>query len=167
MTYTQTSLATLRSKAGSLLQKIYTEFGLVKTELDTLAAADAAGLKIAKGSLTPGDAGDFAFTWQNPEASKIIVTRVLINITTAGGTDSSVLDVGVVADAASTANTLIDGLDLNATGIFDNITDKGENGKSLQVVDENGGTNDYITGKILVQDAAALAGKYYILYTVI
>jgi hypothetical protein len=58
-------------------------------------------------------------------------------------------------------------LNLNATGIFDNITDKGENGKSLQVVDENGGTNDYITGKILVQDAAALAGKYYILYTVI
>jgi parallel beta-helix repeat protein len=39
MTYTQTSLATLRSKAGSLLQKIYTEFGLVKTELDALAAA--------------------------------------------------------------------------------------------------------------------------------
>lgn len=167
MTYTQTSLATLRSKAGSLLQKIYTEFGLVKTELDALAAADAAGLKIAKGSLTPGDAGDFAFTWQNPEASKIIVTRVLINITTAGGTDSSVLDVGVVENATSTANNLIDGLNLNATGIFDNITDKGENGKSLQVVDENGGTNDYITGKILVQDAAALAGKYYILYTVI
>lgn len=42
MTYTQTSLATLRSKAGSLLQKIYTEFGLVKTELDALAAVDAA-----------------------------------------------------------------------------------------------------------------------------
>jgi hypothetical protein len=36
MTYTQTSLATLRSKAGSLLQKLYSEFGLVKTELDAL-----------------------------------------------------------------------------------------------------------------------------------
>lgn len=167
MTYTQTSLATLRSKAGSLLQKLYSEFGLVKTELDALAAVDAAGLKIAKGSLTPGDAGDFAFTWQNPEASKIIVTRVLINITTAGGTGSSVLDVGVVADATSTADTLIDGLDLNATGIFDNITDKGGNGKSRQVVDEKGGTNDYITGKILEQNAASLAGKYYIFYTVV
>jgi hypothetical protein len=167
MTYTQTPLATLRSKAGSLLQKLYSEFGLVKTELDALAAVDAAGLKIAKGSLAAGDADDFAFTWQNPEASKIIVTRVLINITTAGGTGSSVLDVGVVENATSTADNLIDGLDLNATGIFDNITDKGENGKSRQVVDENGGTNDYITGKILVQDAAALTGKYYILYTVI
>jgi hypothetical protein len=39
MTYTQTSLATLRSKTGSLLQKLYSEFGLVKTELDALAAA--------------------------------------------------------------------------------------------------------------------------------
>jgi hypothetical protein len=40
MTYTQTNLATLRSKAGSLLQKLYTEFGLVKTELDTLTTAN-------------------------------------------------------------------------------------------------------------------------------
>jgi hypothetical protein len=72
-----------------------------------------------------------------------------------------------VAEATSTANTLIDGLDLNATGIFDNITDKGDNGKSRQVVDEKGGTNDYITGRILEQNAASLAGKYYIFYTVV
>jgi hypothetical protein len=40
MTYTQTALDILRSKGGSLLKKIYTEFGLVKTELDALATAD-------------------------------------------------------------------------------------------------------------------------------
>jgi hypothetical protein len=40
MAYTQTTISTLRSKAGTLLQKIYTEFGLVKTELDALATAD-------------------------------------------------------------------------------------------------------------------------------
>jgi hypothetical protein len=38
MTYTQTPLATLRSKTGSLLQKLYSEFGLIKTELDALTA---------------------------------------------------------------------------------------------------------------------------------
>lgn len=167
MTYTAPGAATFVRKGGSLSSKITPELSLIDTELDTLAASDAAGLKIAKGALTAGDADAFAFAWQNPEASKIIVTRVLINITTAGGTGSSVLDVGVVANATSTADTLIDGLDLNATGIFDNITDKGEYGKSRQVVDENGGTNDYITGKILVQNAAALVGKYYIFYTVI
>ena len=167
MTYTAPGAATFVRKGGSLSSKITSELSLIDAELDTLAASDAAGLKVAKGTLKAGDADAFAFAWENPEASKIIVTRVLINITTAGGTGSSVLDVGVVADATSTADTLIDGLDLNTTGIFDNITDKGNDGKSRQVVDENGGTNDYITGKILTQNAAALVGKYYIFYTVI
>jgi len=167
MTYTAPGAATFVRKGGSLSSKITSELSLIDTELDTLAASDAAGLKVAKGTLTAGNADAFAFVWENPEASKIIVTRVLINITTAGGTDSSVLDVGVVAGATSTADTLINGLDLNATGIFDNITDKGINGKSRQIVDENGGINDYITGKILAQKADALVGKYYIFYTVI
>jgi len=167
MTYTAPGAATFVRKGGSLSSKITSELSLIDTELDTLAASDAAGLKVAKGTLKAGNANAFAFVWKNPEASKIIVTRVLINITTAGGTSSSVLDVGVVANATSTADTLIDGLNLNATGIFDNITDKGDDGKSRQVVDENGGTNDYITGKILDQNAAALVGKYYIFYTVI
>lgn len=48
MTYTQTSLATLRSKPGSLLQKLYSEFGLIKTELDALAAGGAATHKITR-----------------------------------------------------------------------------------------------------------------------
>ena len=72
--------------------------------------------------------------------------------------------VGVVADATSTADTLIDGLDLNTTGLFDNIVDKGTNGKARQIVDENGGTNDYVTGKILVANAAAVVGDVYIVY---
>ena len=121
MTYTAPSPTFLKTKTG-------TDSSIIAGELAKIAASDAAGLKVAKGTLKAGNANTFAFAWENPEASKIIVTRVLINITTAGGTDSSVLDVGVVADAASTADTLIDGLDLNATGIFDNITDKGDNG---------------------------------------
>lgn len=167
MTYTSPSPTFLKTKTGTDSSIIAGELAKIDTELDTLAASDAAGLKVAKGTLAAGNADAFAFAWENPEASKIIVTRVLINITTAGGTGSSVLDVGVVSNATSTADTLIDGLNLNATGIFDNITDKGSSGKSRQVVDENGGTNAYITGKILDQNAAALVGKYYIFYTVI
>lgn len=167
MTYTSPSPTFLKTKTGTDSSIIAGELAKIDAELDTIAASDAAGLKVAKGTLKAGNANAFAFVWENPEASKIIVTRVLINITTAGGTGSSVLDVGVVADATSTADTLINGLDLNATGIFDNITDKGEHGKSRQVVDEKGGTNDYITGKILTQNAATLVGKYYIFYTVI
>lgn len=163
MTYTAPSPTFLKTKTGTDSSIIAGELAKIDTELDAIEA----GQKVAKGTLKAGNANTFAFAWENPEASKIIVTRVLINITTAGGTGSSVLDVGVVADAASTADTLIDGLNLNATGIFDNITDTGEHGKSRQVVDKNGGANDYITGKILAQNATALVGKYYIFYTVI
>jgi len=167
MTFTAKNAAQLRARPGTPAEIMAGEFANVKTELDALAAADAAGLKILKGNLTAGNANAFAFTCQNPEASKILVTRTLIYITTAGGTAGAVLNVGPVANATSTADTLIDGLNLNATGIFDNITDKGNSGKSSQIVDEKGGTNDYITGKILEQNAAALVGKYYIFYTVI
>jgi len=120
---------------------------------------------MVKLALAAGNANAFAFVWQNPESTKVIVTRVLVNRTTAGGTGSSVLDVGPAADATSTADTIIDGLDLNATGIADNIADKGSNGTTRSVVlDEKGGTTDYITGKILAQNAAALAGYVYIYY---
>ena len=168
MTYTQTSLATLRSKAGSLLQKLYSEFGLVKTELDALAAVDAEGLKIAKGSLKAGNAGDFAFTWQNPESSAIIVSRVVVDVTTTSASAGSLLDVGPAADAITHSDTLIAGLDIaTATITADNITNKGTDGLSLCKLDAKGGTTDYITGQILEQDAASLAGKYYIFYTVV
>lgn len=127
----------------------------------------AGDVKVAKVALTPGNANAFAFAWQNPEASKIIVHRVIVDRTAAGGTGSSVLDVGVVANGTSTADTLIDGLDLNATGVADNISDGGTNGKARAKVDEKDGSNDYITGKILAQNAASLAGYVYIHYTIV
>lgn len=123
--------------------------------------------KVVKVPLTAGNTNAFAFAWQNPEATKIMVHKVLIDITTAGGTGSSVLDVGIVADATSTADTLIDGLDLNAAALSDNITEKGTNGKSRGKVDELGGTNDYITGKILAQNAASLVANAYIHYSAV
>lgn len=90
-------------------------------------AGFAGDVRVAKVALTAGNANAFAFAWQNPESSKILVHRVLVDITTAGGTASSVLDVGVVADATSTADTLIDGLDLNAAALSDNVSNGGTN----------------------------------------
>lgn len=124
-------------------------------------------VRVAKVALTAGNANAIAFAWQNPLATKVLVHRVMIDITTAGGTGSSVLDVGAVADATSTADTLIDGLDLNATGLSDNIENQGTNGKSCAKLDENGGSTDYITGKILAQNAASLVGYAYIHYSAI
>lgn len=165
MAYTQTALGTLRMMGGSLLQKLYTEFGLVKTELDALAAVDTAGLKVARVALTGGNANAFAFAWANPETSKIIVSRVVVDVTTKSASAGALLDVGPGATATTHSDTLIDGLDI-ATAVItaDNITNKGDNGKSLCKLDAVGGTTAYITGQILAQNAAALAGYAYIFY---
>ena len=115
-------------------------------------------------ALTAGNANAFAFAVQNPEAVDCIVTNVIVDITTAGGTASSVLDVDVAADATSTGDSIIDGLDLNATGVADRHDDSGTNGGEALKWEKNGGTNDYITGKILAQNAASLAGTVIIEY---
>lgn len=120
--------------------------------------------KVASGALAADVSGNFAFTWQNPETTKVIVHRVVIDITTAGGTAGSKLDIGVVASATSTGDNLIDGLDLNNADVSDNVMDGGTNGKSVQKMDEYNGSNDWITGKILEKDASSLVGKYYIHY---
>jgi len=138
--------------------------------LDIIDAAYQAGVKVVKSSLASGDADDYAFTWQNPESSEILVRQVIIDVVTAGGTANSVLDVDVVADATSTADTIFDGINLNAVGISSstNVADTGTNGdEEVKKVDANGGTNDWITGKILVANAASLVGKYYIEYIVV
>ncbi len=105
-----------------------------------------------------------AFAVQNPEGVDCVVTNVIVDIATAGGTASSVLDVDVVADATSTGDTIIDGLDLNAAGVADRHDNAGSNGGEPKKWDKNGGSNDYVTGKILAQNAASLAGKVIIEY---
>ena len=115
-------------------------------------------------ALASGNANAFAFAVQNPEAVDCIVTNVIVDITTVGGTASAVLNVDVAGDATSTGDSIIDGLDLNATGVADRHDDAGTNGGEALKWDKNGGTNDYVTGKILVQNAASLAGTVIIEY---
>lgn len=123
-------------------------------------------IKMVKVALTAGNANAFAFAWQNPESTQVIVHKVMVNRTTAGGTGSSVLDVGPANAATDTADTIIDGLDLNATGLADNIADKGTNGTTRSVLlTANGGALDHVTGKILAANAASLAGYVYIYYS--
>ena len=168
MTFTAPPQNFLKNGLGTDSSILAEKFGNVKTELDALAAVDAAGLKIAKGTLAGGLANAFSFAWQNPEASAIVVSRVVIDVTTVGAVAGALLDVGPGATATTHSDTLIDGLDITTAVITaDNITNKGSNGLSLCKLDAAGGTTDYITGQILVQAAAALVGKYYIFYTVV
>jgi len=127
----------------------------VSEQLQILAVVDLAG----------GNADDFSFNWQNPHAFDILVLRVLTDETTPGGTAGALLDIGVAANTGVHSDNLIDGMDANLAGLYDNIEDKGDNGKSRQIVNAKGGANDYITGQIMVAAAASLAGKVTIIYT--
>ena len=114
--------------------------------------------------LASGNANAFAFAVQNPEGVDCLVTNVIVDITAAGGTASSVLDVDVVDSATDTGDDIIDGLDLNATGVSDRHNAAGTNGGAPVKWDKNGGTNDHVTGKILAQNTGSLAGKVIIEY---
>lgn len=138
--------------------------------MEILDASYQGGVKVAKGELAFGDADDFAFTWQNPETTAILVQCVIVDVTTVSATANSVLDVGVATSAAGTDDTILDGVALtaDAVSISTNVSDSGTNGnEKVHRVDANGGTNDYITGKILVANAAALVGTYRIEYTLV
>ena len=112
--------------------------------------------------LSPGNADDFAFAIQNPEGVNCVITNVIVDVSIAGGTAASVLDVDVVSSAADTGDKIIDGLDLNTTGAFDRHDNAGTNGGSPVHWDKRGGANDWLTGKVLDADAASLTGQVVI-----
>lgn len=157
MTYTPTGRSRFWGKRGTLAEKITDEFSSIASELNS-------NVKVVEVALTAGLANAFALAWQNPESTAIMVQRVLVDLTTAGGTATSVLNLGSAANATTTSDNLIDGLDLNTTGLFCNLDDGGTNGTSSARLDAMGGTTDYITGQILVANASALVGNVYIEY---
>ena len=115
-------------------------------------------------ALASGNANAFAFAVQNPETVDCLITNVVLDITTAGGTASSVLDVDVESSATGTGDDIIDSLDLNAAAVSDRHNAAGTNGGAPVKWHKKGGTNDYVTGKILAQNAASLAGTVVIEY---
>lgn len=180
MAYTQSTLENLRSKTGSLLKKIYTEFGLVKAELDTIGTTTgshttsistinttlAAGVKVVKVRATGAAQNAQSFAWQNPETTKIIIYKAILHVfdpeTVGVGT---LMDIGVSANGTTSSDTLLDGVALTSAGLFDNVTNKGTNGLPQVTVDENGGTNDYVTGTINTATGASFTGCVYLFYT--
>ena len=142
----------------------HTDAATAQGDVDALEGVVEAQVKVAVATLAGGAANAFAFAWQNPESVAILIQRIFVDRTAAGGTATAVLNIGTAADATTHSDNLIDGLDANATGLADNITDGGTNGKSRQKLDAKDGTTDHITGQILTEAAEALAGKVYIEY---
>ena len=68
--------------------------------------------------------------WQPPNNSEdVIVTRVVVSI---GTTAQANMACGTAISNSISSSNIIDALSLSSPGLFDNITDKGSNGKSRQ-----------------------------------
>lgn len=120
--------------------------------------------KVATGNLGVADTGGGVISWANPEATSIIITRVIIDVTTAS-TGACTLDIGTTAASATTVvDNLIDGVDVGSAVITaDNIEDQGTNGTSRQKL----ASGKWLTASKASGAAAGLAGKYYIEYIVL
>lgn len=123
----------------------------------------AEGKGLYRVALTAGTTttGGDVLSLANPEGEDLIVTRLLLNITTAS-TGAATVDAGIAADGTTSSDTLIDGLDVNAAaGLFDNAdaTDQGTNGKASRTWD----SDEYLT---ITPSAtcAGLVGYAYIEY---
>jgi len=152
---------------GIAMEALASGTATIEVKLEGPGEVGEGSLKVVKVALTAGIANAFAFAWQNPETSPIAVTRVLLDVTTAGGTATAIMNIGTGDTATTASDNLIDGVDINAVALYDNITDGGSNGKARQHMTANGGNKDYITGQILTEKAEALVGNVYIHYEVL
>jgi hypothetical protein len=94
----------------------------------------------------------------NPEGVPLIVTKVVIDLITKS-TGAGTLDVGIAANGTTTADNLIDGLDVNAAaGAFGSPS--GTNGLPAK----KWGVTEYLTASKATGNMAGLVGYAYIEY---
>lgn len=111
-------------------------------------------------ALADGEGAGGVVAIANPEGATLLVTRVLVHTTTKS-TAASTVDAGIVASASTSGDNLMDGVDTGtAAGLFDNVENKGTNGKARQVW----GAGQYLTISKASGAVAGLAGSAYIEY---
>jgi len=119
------------------------------------------GEKTVKVPLAAVDTAAGILSWANPESVPVIVTGVLVDVTTQSS-GACTISIGTSATGTTSSANLIDTLSVAAAGSFDNITDKGTNGKSRQRL----AVGSYVTGSTASGASAGLVGNAYITYIV-
>ena len=101
---------------------------------------------------------------QNPFGNAAAITGAVINRKVAGGTATAVIDVDITTSDTGTGDDIFDGIDANATGAVGMLqAGAGTNAEHTeQIWDAAGGTNDYVTAKLLVAAAASLEADLYL-----
>ena len=108
---------------------------------------------------TPSNGGTFSV--QNPFEEAALVALVIDKTT--GATGIATIDAGVVANATSSGDNLIDGKSVQTAEVISSFNDGGTNGKGWRRVDAKGGTNDFVTGTVSA-DSSGLVGSAYLIF---
>ena len=96
----------------------------------------------------------------NPEGATLIIDSLVIDVTTKT-TGACTADAGVAANATTSNDSLIDGVDIGtATGTFDSQKDAGTNGAGAR----RWGATEYLTISKATGAAAGLVGSVYVNY---
>ncbi len=124
------------------------------------------GTQTVSGTLTAGVANAICFAWHNPYGGDVIVKKVVIEVTTAGGTAGSHLDVGIADNATGggLGTEFFNDLGLNVVQIHDSwvVGDNGTQTKWVVCQDSANVTDGWVVGQILDANAASLVGRWYI-----
>lgn len=95
----------------------------------------------------------------NPEGEDLLITRFVLNVTTPA-TGAANADAGIAADATTSDDRLLDGVDVGtAAAVFDNFDDQGNKGQSVLAWD----SDEYLTITPSAS-AAGFVGDVYIEY---
>lgn len=107
------------------------------------------------------DTGGGIGAWQNPEAVSIVIDKLEV-VPSVMATGACTMDAGTTATSATTSSdNLIDGFDINTSFVVeDNITGKGTNGKSRQVL----APGKWITFSRASGASAGFVGAAYVHY---
>ncbi len=140
--------------------------GTLNTVRDNPGFIASGESQMFSGSLVAGNANAIAVAFHNPYAQDAFVDKVVVEITTPGGTALSVIQVGIADDAAGTnlGSEFFTAIPANAAAILSSEVagDTGNQVKPVLLQDSASATDGWVVGKILTQNAASLAGKYYI-----
>ena len=116
--------------------------------------------KTVKVPISAGASAGGVLAWQKPEAGAVIITRLVVDVTTKS-TGAGTASFGTAANGSTSGANLIDTLDVGtAAGTFDNVTDKGTNGKTRQRL----AAGAFVTGSQASGAVAGLVGFAYITY---
>lgn len=102
---------------------------------------------------------------ENPFGVEVCIIDAVIRVKTAGGTASAVIDVDITTSATGTGDDIFDGIDANATGSVSSLeAGAGSNAEHTgQIWNKAGGSNDFVTAKLLVEAAADLEADLYLI----